>query len=261
MGKRERIEPKTHTEGELKVTVGGYLGDEEVTYEHPSYGMVAFSRLHCSGKQVLFGSPLDRHYASVRLRVHYGRRRHHLKRDWFSTADHNPVVEIEMSAAQFAEAITNMNVGDGVPCTIRYAEGRMVPDPPENAPLEVEKIRQSFAEDMREIGEKLKRSIGRADELLKKKSLTKQDRDDIMAELRLAAEHFQSNQKFAVDSFQESTDKIVTAAKTEIDATFQSVVREAGLQKLREGLEPPKLLLTAAPGPEDPSDPVEPETE
>lgn len=233
-------------EGNLKITTGGVWGDDEVTYEHPSYGMISFNRVTNSGQQVLFGSPINRHYSSVRLRIHQGRRRHHLKHDRFSAAEMAPFVDVEMSAAQFAEAITNMNAGDGVPCTIRSVNGRMVEDPP-LTPLEVEKIRQSFAEDMKDLGNMLARSIERADELLKKKSLTKQDKEEIIAELRLASSHFASNKKFAVDSFQEATEKIVTSAKVEIEATFQTMIRNAGINALTEGMEPPQLLLTEHP--------------
>lgn len=43
-----------------------------------------------------------------------------LNRDW--VYGKSPIVEIEMSYSQFAEAITSFGQGNGIPCTIRYTE-------------------------------------------------------------------------------------------------------------------------------------------
>ena len=85
---------------------------------HPSYGTLKFSR--CSGsKTPLFGSSIEhRDIISVELRHADVTRR--LNRDWIYGG--TLIAKAEMSYAQFAEAITSMNMGTGVPVTIRYTE-------------------------------------------------------------------------------------------------------------------------------------------
>jgi hypothetical protein len=49
-----------------------------------------------------------------------------------------------MSAAQFADMITSLNMGSGTPCTLHYLAGVEVPSPPDHV-TEAEHIRDNFA--------------------------------------------------------------------------------------------------------------------
>ena len=108
------------------------LPDDEFEREHESYGILHISRVSSTGAVRLFGSPLATHYGSIRLSISGGKWIHGLNHDRFygMNKDH---IEIEMSAAQFADAITRLNIGSGTPCTVRYIAGRRVEDPPEHA--------------------------------------------------------------------------------------------------------------------------------
>ncbi len=48
--------------------------------------------------------------------------------DWFlaGTDINDMIVEVEMSYTQFAEAITSLNIGDGIPVTITKVNGTFV---------------------------------------------------------------------------------------------------------------------------------------
>jgi len=60
----------------------------------------------------------------------------HLNRDWFHKKKH--LIEVEMSQTQFAEMITSLNVGDGVPCTIRYLPDKhRIEDPPDTSQRQI----------------------------------------------------------------------------------------------------------------------------
>jgi len=120
-------------------------GDKELTERHESFGLVGFSRVQ--GSTHLFGSHLERHHHFIVLRVHRAQVVHSsLGYDRHRTDGRVPIVEVEMSAAQFAEAITTMNVGEGVPCTIRSVEGCPMEPVPEAVVTENVKIRDGFAE-------------------------------------------------------------------------------------------------------------------
>ena len=88
--------------------------------KHPSYGMLGFSRRQGS-KTNLFGSSIQ-HQNTISMTLRQGEMHRGLNTDWFFGGD--VIVEVEMSQAQFAEAITSMNMGSGVPVTIRYQENK-----------------------------------------------------------------------------------------------------------------------------------------
>ena len=81
-----------------------------------SWGMVGFYRTYGGGKE-LFGSDVTNHN-TIRLTIKHARKHRELGKDW--TMGDDIICEVELSALQFAELLTNMNVGDGVPCTIKY---------------------------------------------------------------------------------------------------------------------------------------------
>jgi len=99
---------------------------------HPSYGTVMFTRTHCGGgREKLFGSAITNHFTTVKLTIREAELRHkyHEDRIWGD----RKIIEVELSAAQFVELLTTMNVGTGTPCTIRFRQdvGKIeIPSPP-----------------------------------------------------------------------------------------------------------------------------------
>ena len=212
--------------------------DQEFEREHPSYGVLRIARTSGgSGEIRLFGSPLATHYGTIRLTVSKGRwtHRHH--------ADYNfgmgkEFIDIEMSAAQFADAITSLNLGSGTPCTIRYVDGERVPDPPDH-PSEAEHIRDRF-EDSIDAFQKKARTYRQRIEALTDK-LSAKARQEIKIALDVIEDQLGSNVPFVVKQFQQATTRITTAAKSEVDAFVTGVVRAAGLQSIAEGRLPALL--------------------
>src|SRR6185312_8767541 len=84
--------------------------------EHESYGVVGFNRV-TGNPGSLFGSSIN-HSNFIRLRISRAAREWHLSTYWYR--DREQLIELDLSAAQFADLITSMNVGVGVPCTLRY---------------------------------------------------------------------------------------------------------------------------------------------
>ena len=142
--------------------------DKKTKHEHPSYGMVQFVRTGGSSRR-LFGSGLNHHSATILLTVREGVRHHELGRDWYM--GNRALVEVELSAAQFTSLLTQMNVGTGVPCTIRRYNGE-VAEPPDEPP-ETERVRNYFKYSMEELAERLKTVATTITDTLGKKSVTK----------------------------------------------------------------------------------------
>jgi hypothetical protein len=215
--------------------------DDGKVDSHPSYGLLEIHRVS-GGRTALFGSSIV-HGQTIRLTVHRAKSRRSLAHTWYS--QEGEIIEVEMSPAQFAEAITTLNCGQGVPCTIRRHVGEDIPEPV------VPAVRQQYVDEFKAVMTELHRKItagkGEVEELLKKKSLNNVDRARIYSTLDAIWRAVQDSVPFIHDSFNEAMDKTVTEAKAEVDAFFTNAVTTLGLQAMSSRLEalpsePPKLL-------------------
>lgn len=212
---------------------------EATREEHESFGMVSFARV--SGSTRLFGSHLEQHHNYVVLQIRRAVVDHELARDWYHRDHCMPLVEVAMSSAQFAEAITTLNYGDGVPCTITHVDGvRMDPVPQDNAAENV-KIRDAFARKLdrtvasiREIHDEIDRLVEVGSSVSKSRA---RDLRDIMAKYLRQVDR---DAAFVLHSFQESAERVVQHAKSEIDATLTTSIQRAGIRQLSAD-EPPRL--------------------
>ena len=214
------------------------LPDDEFEREHPSYGILHIARTGGgTGAIRLFGSPLATHYGTIRLTISKGKWLHGLHHDRYFGMSKD-FIEVEMSASQFADAITSLNMGSGTPCTIRYVGGERVPDPPDHA-TEAEHIRDNFEGSLGRYTEKARVYRRKIEELTSK--LSAKARDEIRIALDVIEDQLASNVPFVVKQFQEATTRVTTAAKAEVEAFVTGVVRAAGLQSIAEGRLPSLL--------------------
>jgi hypothetical protein len=143
------------------------------------------------------------------------------------------MIEVEMSASQFSELITTMNIGSGVPCTVRRFDGVKIEGPPDEG-TEMDRVREDFAEDLKNISSKLDGAKGELSTILAKKSIGKGDKKAIAKIVSQMFQHFESNVPFVQEQFQRATDRSVAAAKTEIDCTLTNAVTKLGLKSLNQ---------------------------
>ena len=123
--------------------------------KHPSFGMVGFSRISC-GNQRLFGSSIE-HDTMIALRVHTAYRTESFGYEHVY-ADED-IVEVMLSPAQFSELLTTMNIGDGVPCTIRFDKENGHIKQPESYTNARETSDRYLTEAMGNLSERLDRLI------------------------------------------------------------------------------------------------------
>jgi len=187
---------------------------------HPSYGIVSFSRVSTASKR-LFGSDIN-HRSFIRLRI--GRagssqdKELHLDRVY---SEGLPIVEVDLSSSQFAELLTTMNIGEGVPCTISFEEGKMsvqYVEPFQNAIQDkanrlVDNENVRFAKKLDEI-KKLVEEIG------EKKSLTKQDKQTMSRLMDSFIDMTRNGFRYSEEKFREEAERSIADIKSEIDATL-----------------------------------------
>lgn len=197
---------------------------------HPSYGTMAFRR-RTGGTKHLFGSSIE-HRDTISMTLYHADITRGLHED--SIFGNKEIAEVEMSYSQFAEAITSMNMGTGVPVTIRYTEkdGKI-------PPCDFVNKRDQFVD---EFKEKRKKATEESQQLIKdiseifeqKKSLTKTDKENILRKLDKLSMDIGCNMDFIADQFNEQMDKTVMEAKGEIEAFCQNKINSIASDALVE---------------------------
>lgn len=209
------------------------MKQEEEQLKHESYGVVRFSR-RTGDPGRLFGSALNSHGSYVTLEVARAtliRDEHRYDRTYSSMR--GDLIEVDLSAAQFAELLTTMNVGCGTPCTISYMNGKKMERPPEIL-HETERVRTGFKEHMADLVRQTEKDLQEVKKIFEEKSLTKKDRADVLERFSKIVTELRSNAPFMLEMFQEATERVTSAAKAEVDAFITTNVVAAGLKQLLE---------------------------
>lgn len=200
-------------------------------FNHPAFGMIGFSRV-TGGENVLFGSSI-KHNNKIVMRLKYGEQERHLHRD--SYFGRGLIAEVEMSYSQFAECITAMNVGSGVPCTIRYTEkDGNIPAISENNSKR-EQFRNEFSDTILKAMEQVQNQIDEIQKSLdEKKTFGVKDKKEMMSKLQQVKYNIGSNLNFCVKQFDEQMDKTTLEAKGEIEAFCQNKINSIAQAALVE---------------------------
>lgn len=211
---------------------------EEKEEKHESFGMMSFSRIQTRGV-ALHGSDL-KHNTIIAMRLHHSTKKRGLSHDWHH-AD-GLIAEVYMSQNQFSEIITSMNMGDGIPVTLKSTERDGTMESPEFASIidvhknEFKEQTARVVEDSAELLKTLKELLGGSG------TVKKADRAAIINKAEKVVRELGANMPYMEECFAESMDNVVTDAKGTIEAFYQHRVVEAGLDALANGtVEAPQL--------------------
>lgn len=196
---------------------------------HESFGQIIFSRI--DGWADFYGSELSQnHYIEMRIAPSQFIREDSGDRYFGSN---RPLVKVRMSAGQFAELITSLNTGSGVPCTIETMGGKRVEKftPPIS---EKEYIHNKFKDRMKDFAEKLSPDKNILIQKINGSNLSKKDKEDFTRHLNGILTEASSNIPFFLEMYQEASDKVVKEAKMEVENAIQSKLTSLGLEKLLE---------------------------
>lgn len=197
---------------------------------HPSYGMIGFYRT--SGHTRLFGSRLPIHNHYITLRLQTAVRRFSYGEEKVSGVGGRQIVEVQFSAIQFARLLTEMNMGDGVPCTLRRINGVEMPEVPETPPELHESAAEARAR-VAAIREKTAADIASVRELMTGK-VPKKVQEAVEAILQSHLNHVTSSVPFWSQRVDEAAERASAEAKAEVDAYVTSAVTKAGLAAMSD---------------------------
>lgn len=186
--------------------------------EHPAWAMIGASRVQNGPPgAVLFDSDI-RHGHTIMVRISTASRRRDLNQDYLHSE--KEFIEIEMSEAQWASFVSSMNVGNGVPCTVRRREGEWtVPGMPYEPRL------QESMNETRQAADKVVEKIREAFEAYEAKKSAANLRT-----LRAAIENATPNVLFAAKSLTKHAENVVQRARADIEAMVASKARQLGIE-------------------------------
>lgn len=209
--------------------------DGSTKHKHPAYGMLRFSRVQ-GGDPHLFGTDI-KHDSKITLTLMRGSYERHLNLNWYYGGEE--LFEVEMSYTQFAELISSMNVGSGVPVTIRHMNHESMPRCPYINPVEVHT--KEFSQHVSDTYEDTQKLIKEVSEIFSNKSsFNKKEREEITRKLNHISMNIGCNQSYAIDAFNEAVEHTVTESKGEIEAYFQQKMLQIANMAMVEN---PDLIL------------------
>lgn len=197
------------------------------THKHSSYGMLCFNRIN-GGSPYLYGSSI-KHNDKIQLVLKRGHYDRHLNQNWYHGGEE--LFELEMSYTQFVELITHMNMGDGVPVTLKRVQGQIMPECPYHNPLDVHK--KEFEEHLDDVYSESKNLLSKLqDKFKEKKSFNKKEQEEILSILNKISMNIGCNQSFQLSQFNEQMEKTVTESKGEIEAFVNNKMYQIAQQAM-----------------------------
>jgi hypothetical protein len=190
---------------------------------HPGFGMIGASRISISNPgTTLFDSDIM-HQHTVRVKISAASRKRDLGHDWIHSQ--KEYIEVELSEAQWASFVSSMNVGDGVPCSIRHLNGEILPEFPHDPRL---------AHSIKETQEAANRAFDQiqaalaAYEALEPTASAKEKRN-ALGTLKATINNATPNVEFAGKTLTKMAENVVQKARVDIEAFVTTKARQLGL--------------------------------
>mgnify|MGYP001199961301 CR=1 FL=1 len=192
---------------------------------HPAFGQIVAHRV--SGHRSLYGSDFT-HNAFITISISRSEMRRSLSYDWHHATDE--IIEVELSEAQWATFVSALNVGQGVPCTIRRVEKQLMPELPP-PPSRIDQFEQELKEKVQHSFDQLDIAIRELNEM----GLPKGKAGRIRHRLEHVRMQLRDNLPFIAKSFSEHMETTVEKAKAEVHGYMSQVLQRAGLDALTNG--------------------------
>jgi hypothetical protein len=206
--------------------------DGEITYSDPTMVQVGFSRQTYSGDGAsLFGSSV-KNSNIISLTIHRTELNRHLSQDWYH-ANSKPIIEVLLSPLQFAELLTTMNVGFGVPGTLVRHEDEHF-DLPEY-PSRAEQFRNEAADDLKTVIDNMNKAGKVLEDMLEDpKPMGKQARKELKNLVESYCRMIEDHLPYVLNQFSKQMAKTVTEAKADVDAFVQDTIVKTGIAELKK---------------------------
>ena len=156
-----------------------------------------------------------------------------LSTDWHFAQD--TLLEVYLSKTQFAELLTSMNVGDGVPSTLVSFNGEHFELP--NLPSKAEQFKSEIKKDLDDVLADLKKSYALVKQSIdENKPMTKKGLREMEGLLKSFEDLASSHLPFVMDQFSKHMSKVVQEAKASVDAFVEKTYIDSGIEALKKNV-------------------------
>jgi hypothetical protein len=205
---------------------------------HPSYAMIGVVHHHGT-LGPMFGSALASHQGAVAIAIRRAHRQHDHGEDRAASGD--LLLEVRLTHAQFVEMISRPNIGHGVPCSLTYVrrdDGTIesVPGLPDDVDgqTEVNESLASLKARGKAIARKLDAGIEAATAILKSAKVSQRTIEKALEPLAGVVVDVGSNLPFFTQQVNEAAQRVVSNARTEVDAFVTATANRLGFARLSE---------------------------
>lgn len=140
------------------------------------------------------------------------------------------IVTVKMTNAQFAELITTINNGSGVPCTIDTINNTKVA---QISPGEMESTLSYSKSRYMEYVDNIRKCIltnnAKLKKILSKPNISEKDKKEMLELNRMIVQNFNSNMPFVLKCFRKNVEKIEIKTKEEIESFIDISLKKNGL--------------------------------
>lgn len=212
--------------------------DDKIIKTHESFGQLEICRQQSNVGTPLYGSSIKCEN-TIRLTIHSSEEHRSLHRFWFF--QRRPLIQIEMSPVQFAEAITSLNT-TGIPCTIRVIDGVRMENPPIESVHEI--FNNELQKDINEIMIQANDLSRNAEQILRQPGgLNKESKSTLLGILFKLKQNIIDNLPFLHKSVVRQLNKSSHEVKSELDAHITHTITKLGQEALKERIEFPISLI------------------
>ena len=201
----------------VKITEEPYNGGgTRKVHEHPAFGSIRISRR--SGHANLFNSDFH-HQHFISVTISRAKLFRDLSSDTVYNSNRDELVEVYLSEAQFATAITSMNMGCGSPCTINSFNRESVPgieEPPSR--------RDQFSNELLDRLDRAKAMLSETAAAIGAAGLSKKKEAELLSLIGRVSADIGSNLDFVAEQFDEHMEKTVEDARAEIAGTAMAAM-------------------------------------
>lgn len=187
------------------------MSNKQQTEIHPSYGAISIGRVSSSEAHAMYGSSV-KHRETIRLTLHHGERKRMLSGDWYSAGA--TIAEVEMTQNQWAELVSSVGMGSGVPCTIKWLNGPVEPCPFVD---KKEQFQEEFNDEVQKAMTAATEAIEEINRLMDQKTVKKSDLRAMQDQFTQIRNTLNSNLAFLSKQFATQMEKTAVEVKGEIE--------------------------------------------
>lgn len=228
--------PQRHGNGQFRVWhsptchMGGFVDptpvdpeDPDGYWTHPSWALARANVLGATPGQPMFDSDIL-HSRFVRLTITRARRKRDLHRDHYH-GDTSPLIEIDMSQAQWGALVSSFGDGTGVPVTLSRFDGDTTSTVPYEPRLaeSIDEVRRASTDGVEPIADAYEEVMA-AFETGGRKALR-----DALTDLGHRIDNAPKNMTYAAQTLVGHAENVVTKARADIEAAVLDAARHHGV--------------------------------